>query len=128
MLTTHSFRKRLLVAGVIAAFAAVPMAQAAAQGSPAQQAMSHQSESNRTVPDKVADSWITTKVKSEFAATKHVNATDISVSTVDGVVTLTGTVPSKQVKAKAVRIAHKVKGVKSVNDAGLTVGSTQTKS
>jgi hyperosmotically inducible protein len=127
MLTTHSFRKRLLVAGVIAAFAAVPMAQAAAQGSPAQQAMS-QSEGNRTVPDKVADSWITTKVKSEFAAAKHVNATDISVSTVDGVVTLTGTVPSKQVKTKAVRIAHKVKGVKSVNDAGLTVGSTQTKS
>ncbi len=125
MLTTHSFRKRLLVAGLITAFAAIPMAQAAAQGSPAQQAMS-QSESNRTVPDKVADTWITTKVKSEFAASKHVKATDISVSTTDGVVTLTGTVATAREKNKAIHIAHKIKGVKSVNASGLTVGSTKS--
>jgi hyperosmotically inducible protein len=125
MLTTHSFRKRLLVAGLIAAFAAVPMAQAAAQGSPAQQAMS-QSDSNRTVPGKVADSWITTKVKSEFAAARHVKATDISVSTTDGMVTLTGTVATTREKNKAIRIARKIKGVKSVDASGLTVGSTKS--
>jgi len=125
MPTPHSFRKRLLVAGLIAAFAAIPMAQATTQGSPAQQAMS-QSENNRTVPDKVADSWITTKVKSEFAAAKHVKATEISVSTTDGVVTLTGTVATAREKNKAVRIAHKVKGVKSVDASGLTVGSTKS--
>lgn len=125
MPTTLSFRKRLLVTGLIAAFAAVPMAQAVTQGSPAQQAMS-QSESNRTVPDKVADSWITTKVKSEFAASRQVKGTDISVSTTDGMVTLTGTVATAKEKNKAVRIAHKVKGVKSVDASGLTVGSTQS--
>ena len=127
MLTPLSFRKRLLVAGLTAVFAAVPVAQAAAQDSPAQQAMG-QSDSNRTVPDKVADSWITTKVKSEFAAAKHVKATDISVSTTDGVVTLTGTVATAREKNKAVRIAHKVKGVKSVDASGLTVGSTSSQS
>jgi hyperosmotically inducible protein len=125
MPTILSFRKRLLVTGLIAAFAAVPMAQAATQGSPAQQAMS-QSESNRTVPDKVADSWITTKVKSEFAASRQVKGTDISVSTTDGMVTLTGTVATAKEKNKAVHIAHKVKGVKSVDASGLTVGSTQS--
>lgn len=125
MLTIHSFRKRLLVAGVVAALAAVPMAQAAAQGNPAQQAMS-QSDSNRTVPGKMADSWITTKVKSEFAAARHVKATDISVSTTDGMVTLTGTVATTREKNKAIRIAHKVKGVKSVDASGLTVGSTKS--
>ena len=123
MLTILSFRKHLLVTGLVAAFATVPTAQAMAQDSPTQQAAA-QSDSNRTVPDKVADSWITTKVKSEFAAAKHVKATEISVSTTDGVVTLTGTVATAREKNKAVRIAHKVKGVKSVDASGLTVGST----
>ena len=125
MLTPHAFRKRLLMTGLVAAFAAIPMAQAAALDTPAPQAAS-QSESNRTVPDKVADTWITTKVKSEFAAAKHVKATDISVSTTDGAVTLTGTVATAREKNKAVRIAHKIKGVKSVDASGLTVGSTKS--
>ena len=38
-----------------------------------------QKSDNQTVPDKAADAWITTKVKSEFATTKGVDATDISV-------------------------------------------------
>lgn len=122
MSSTLSFRKRLLVAGLTATFAAVPVAQAAAQDSSAPQTMS-QPAHNRTVPDKVADGWITTKVKSEFAANKLVKASDVSVNTRDGVVSLSGTVASNLEKNQAIRIAHGVKGVRSVDASGLTVSA-----
>ena len=38
----------------------------------------------------ISDSWITTKVKSQFAADSLVKALDINVTTNDGVVTLAG--------------------------------------
>jgi hyperosmotically inducible periplasmic protein len=63
-------------------------------------------------------------VKSEFGTTKGVSANDISVSTNDGVVTLTGTVSSENEKMRAQRVAQLVKGVKSVDASGLTVGGT----
>jgi hyperosmotically inducible protein len=115
-----SLRKALIAAGFIAAFGAVPLTQVAAQDSSA--AMSKSSD-NQTVPGKVDDAWITTKVKSEFAANKAVKATDISVSTTDGVVTLSGTVATSHEKASAQTIAKKVKGVKSVDASGLTVSA-----
>ncbi len=111
-------RRSLVAASVMLAFAAVPFSQAMA--SPNNGAM-QQASDNQTVPDKTADAWITTKVKTEFGTTKGIHATDISVSTNDGVVTLSGTVGSSKAKAHAVRVAKKVKGVKSVDAAGLTV-------
>ncbi|HEX5305290.1 MAG TPA: BON domain-containing protein [Dyella sp.] len=111
---THLIRKTLVAMGLITAFAAAPLASVAAQDS-----MSRDS-SNQTVPDKAADAWITTKVKSEFATTKGVDATDISVSTTDGVVTLSGHVASAAEKVKAEEVARSVKGVKSVDISGLT--------
>lgn len=119
MRSNNLFRKSVIAAGLIAAFAALPMAQAAAADTGAQAMTSD----NQTVPDKAADGWITTKVKSEFAASKHVKATDISVSTTDGVVTLTGTVATAAEKKHAEAIAKKIKGVKSVNADGLTVSA-----
>lgn len=112
----HMIRKSLVTAGLIAAFAAAPLAQVAAQDS-----MAHSQSSNQTVPGKANDAWITTKVKSEFATTKGVDATDISVTTKEGAVMLSGTVASSAEKAKAVKLAHSVKGVKSVSTAGLTI-------
>lgn len=70
----------------------------------------------------VGDSWITTKVKSELATTKGVKSMGISVKTVDGVVTLTGTQPDQAAIDKAVAAARKVKGVQRVDSTGLTVG------
>jgi hyperosmotically inducible protein len=118
-------RRSLVAASVMLAFAAVPFSQAMA--SPADGAMQKSSD-NQTVPDKTADAWITTKVKTEFGTTKGVHATDISVSTNDGVVTLTGTAGSAKEKARAVRVAKKVKGVKSVDATGLTVNSMKSHS
>src|SRR6185312_10668055 len=92
----HSpIRRSMIAAGMMLAFAAVPFSQAmASHGNEAMQ----QSSDNQTVPDKAADAWITTKVKSEFGTTKGVHATEISVSTSDGVVTLSGTVGSAREK------------------------------
>ena len=61
-----------------------------------------------------SDSWITTKVKSDLAVEKDVSATHIHVKTVDGVVTLSGTTESQLEADRAVEVANKIKGVKSV--------------
>ncbi|MEO6799785.1 MAG: BON domain-containing protein [Rhodanobacter sp.] len=111
-------RHSVIAASMMLALAAVPFSQAmASQGNDQMQ----KSSDNQTVPDKAADGWITTKVKTELGTTKGVHATGISVETNDGVVTLTGTVGSSHEKTRAERVARKVKGVKSVNAAGLTV-------
>jgi hyperosmotically inducible protein len=67
----------------------------------------------------VTDTWITTKVKAELATTEGVESNDISVTTVNGVVTLTGVLASDVAVDKAVAAAKSVKGVKSVDSAGL---------
>lgn len=67
----------------------------------------------------IADSWITTKVKSTFMYSSTVNSSDITVSTDAGVVTLTGTVSSGAERALAIEFAQNVRGVKSVNSKGL---------
>jgi hyperosmotically inducible protein len=64
---------------------------------------------------EVSDSWITTKVKSEFLADSVTKSFDIKVVTTNGVVVLSGTLPNKDAVAHAKDVAEKVKGVKSVN-------------
>ena len=119
----HSLIRRSMIAAALTlGFAAVPFVQAVAQDSePAMQA-----SDNQTVPDKAADAWITTKVKTELGTTKGVTATDINVTTNDGVVTLTGNVESSMEKNHAVRVARQIKGVKSVDASGLTVGPARS--
>lgn len=73
--------------------------------------------------EPVADSWITTKVKADLLATKDVSGMDVKVDTVNGVVKLSGKVPSKAQHDKAVDVAKAIKGVKSVDDSDLTVSS-----
>jgi|APAra7269097559_1048567.scaffolds.fasta_scaffold00310_1 hyperosmotically inducible protein len=139
-------RKSLTATGVMMAFAAVPfslMAQSTPSSMPQQQQQpstmqqpsstmqtptndQSTTRSNETVPGKVDDTWITTKVKSKLAAAKGVKASDISVSTTDGAVTLTGTATSKKEKSRAVHIAKGVKGVKTVDASGLTVSESSS--
>lgn len=72
----------------------------------------------------VADSWITTKVKSTFLYSSNVDGTDITVSTKSGIVTLSGKVDSGSERALAIEMAKNVRGVKSVHSKGLTVVNT----
>jgi hyperosmotically inducible periplasmic protein len=68
----------------------------------------------------VKDSYITTKVKAELAKDKGTSATDIHVTTKDGVVTLDGTVASQAERELAEKDANKVKGVVGIHN-GLSV-------
>ncbi|WHZ20383.1 MAG: hypothetical protein OJF55_002532 [Rhodanobacteraceae bacterium] len=72
-----------------------------------------------TAGQAVSDAWITTKVKSELAATKGVKSMDVTVRTTDGVVTLTGVLATKTDVRKAIAAAKSVKGVKDVDASGL---------
>jgi len=71
----------------------------------------------------VSDSWITTKVKSEILANSASKALKVSVKTTNGAVLLKGKLPSQDAVDLVKAIAEKVKGVKSVDVAGLVVGS-----
>lgn len=60
----------------------------------------------------LADSWITTKVKSTYMYSSNVDSVDISVSTLDGVVSLKGEVNGGPERALAVELAKNIRGVK----------------
>lgn len=64
----------------------------------------------------VDDTAITAEVKTKLAGAPSLKDAKIEVSTTDGVVTLTGTVKSKQAKGVATKMAKSVKGVKLVNN------------
>jgi hyperosmotically inducible protein len=80
----------------------------------------------------IDDTVITTKVKAQFIKDKGTRNAQIDVKTVNGVVELSGTANSRTQVSKAVSIARKVKGVKSVkNDVQVVskqaaAGSVQT--
>ncbi len=65
------------------------------------------------------DTWITTKVKSELMTTKGISSTDISVTTTNGVVTLSGVLETKAQVQKSVAVAKAIKGVQQVDASAL---------
>ncbi|WP_068858674.1 BON domain-containing protein [Perlucidibaca aquatica] len=70
---------------------------------------------------QVADSWITTKVKSTLLYSSNIDSNRISVTTSKGVVLLSGKVGSAVEHALAVELASNVRGVKRVQSKGLTL-------
>lgn len=70
--------------------------------------------------DGIADSWITTKVKSTLLYSRNVGGTGIDVSTDNGIVTLSGKVHDGAERALAVQLTENVRGVKSVQSKALT--------
>ncbi len=85
----------------------------------AQAPVSPNGETAMSSDQPVTDTWITTKVKSELATTDGVKSMDISVKTIDGMVTLTGVVATDTAVKKAVAVAESIKGVKKVDATGL---------
>ena len=65
---------------------------------------------------KAADAQITAKVNAGIAQDRELHGLKIDVDTQDGVVTLSGSVPTAASRARAGEIAHGVKDVRSVND------------
>lgn len=74
------------------------------------------------------DAWVMAKVKSTFAVTSGVDATDISVSVTDGKVFLSGTVGSTNELNEAKRVAQGIEGVKSVDTSKVVVQRESTDS
>ena len=74
-----------------------------------------------SVSAAVADSGITATIKSRLMGKPAFTASDIDVSTANGVVTLSGWVSSDEAKAKAQTTAAAVAGVKKVDNA-LVIG------
>jgi osmotically-inducible protein OsmY len=70
------------------------------------------------------DMTISTKVKIELIADPALGALRLDVSTLGGVVTLTGTVASQAEADRAVAAAKRVPGVRAVR-AAMTVGTRQ---
>ena len=92
---------------------AAPLTNAVAQDASTDNGM--KAESNQPV----TDTWITTKVKSRLATVDGLKSVDVSVTTVDGVVTLSGVLPTKVAVKKAIAVSRAVKGVKHVDASGL---------
>ena len=70
----------------------------------------------RTPTQVVDDSTITTEVKTKLLAEGILKGLAISVTTFEGVVTLTGAVQNTDQKSKATQVAQTVNGVKKVNN------------
>ena len=69
----------------------------------------------------VDDLTLSTRVKIELVADPRLGALRLDVSTLDGVVTLTGTVPTQADVDRALAAARRVSGVRDVKSA-LTIG------
>ena len=104
-LITSTLGLALALAATDAALAAQPQMTPAAQ------------ETRSDQPG--TDTWITTKVKAELMATKGIPSTDISVTTVNGVVTLAGVLDTQAQVDKAISVTNAIEGVKSLDTSAL---------
>jgi hyperosmotically inducible protein len=66
--------------------------------------------------DRLADSWLTTKVQAQYFADEDIKLRHLNVSTRDGVVTLTGFVETAPEHEQAVQLAKFTDGVRAVTD------------
>lgn len=62
------------------------------------------------------DAWITTKAKIALLTTDDLSASGINVDTIDGKITLHGSVPTEAEKARAASVAKGIDGVASVKN------------
>jgi hyperosmotically inducible periplasmic protein len=100
--------------------ATIILALAMGGGLAAQAAFADSTTSPNPSDQPVTDTWITTKVKTELATTDGIKSGDISVTTKNGVVTLSGVVNAKAQVQKATAVAKSVKGVKDVDASALS--------
>lgn len=73
-------------------------------------------EGTEKAGDAVSNAALTSAIKTKFLADDTISGLKIDVDSNNGVVTLTGTVPTAAEKNKALRVARETEGVKSVID------------
>lgn len=72
------------------------------------------SDAGHTIADAAADAKITASIKGKLVANSDLSALSISVSTTDGLVTMSGTASSPANIQKAVQLAWETDGVRGV--------------
>jgi hyperosmotically inducible periplasmic protein len=82
------------------------------------------SQPGRTVGETAGDAAVTAKVKAALVQADDVKGLSINVDTVNGVVTLKGTVDTQQQADRAVSIAKVAEGVKEVRSELTVKGGT----
>src|SRR3989442_6345455 len=87
-------------------------------------AQERSSESDQTVGEQIDDATITTKAKAALLANRSTGALRTSVTTKDGVVTITGTAKNQAEKDLVTRLVRDIKGVKNV-DNDMTIGTAK---
>src|SRR5262245_19754281 len=76
---------------------------------------------------QVKDTWLTAKTKIALMTTEDLHTKSLNVDTVDGVVTLHGTVPTETEKERAAQVAKGIDGVKSVKNVLQVVPRSEEK-
>lgn len=119
----QSFNKWTLAA-LTAAAMGLPLSNAAfadelATTAPVQPLQLAASETVDDAEEAVTDTWITSKVKASFLADDSISGLDIKVETNQGVVSLSGVVPTDAERDLAVEKAKMIKGVTAVSADGL---------
>jgi hyperosmotically inducible periplasmic protein len=79
-----------------------------------------------TASEAISDTAITAQVKTKLATDSNIKSSDISVTTVNGVVTLEGSVDDAAAKSAAERTAKSVTGVTSVSNRLSTPSGSMT--
>jgi osmotically-inducible protein OsmY len=72
--------------------------------------------------EKLADSWLTTKIQAQFFADDDIKSRYITVRSHDGVVMLKGFVESDDARRQVLEITRNTDGVKQIDDKQLLVG------
>ena len=80
-------------------------------------------EKAKRADEYIGDAVITAKIKAEILSDPLLKVSQINVTTVNGVVKLSGLVDSQQSRDRAIKIAHSVKNVRSVKDGLVVKGS-----
>ncbi|MBA2657795.1 MAG: BON domain-containing protein [Tatlockia sp.] len=76
--------------------------------------LAHAEPNLKEIEQNLSDSVITTKIAAQFTQNPELNVLKISVTTNDGVVTLSGNVNTKSAFVNALKVAKETKGVKMV--------------
>lgn len=86
------------------------------QGNAPPATLTNPNPTHETAGEGMSDTAITTKVKADLLDQKDLSSMHIHVRTREGVVRLTGSVPSAAEKQMAADVVHGVTGVKSVEN------------
>lgn len=109
MTQKQSWRRLVGITACVLGLVAPLAADSRGQDKPAQR-------DDRGIGKQLSDGWITMKIHGQFIGEDALDGSDIDVDTVNGVVTLTGTVTTEAGRARAVALAKSTDGVKTVSD------------